>query len=349
MSTQKAIVVIRKGHAELVSRPLPQLRDGFILVKTVAVALNPTDWKHIHYFDNLHDVLVGSDYAGIVEAVGKGVTKNLRKGDRVFGPMRGCDVTQKENGAFAEYIVAKGDLANKIPDNLSFEDAATLGMGLITVAQGMYQALGLARPERPITQSEPVLIYGGSTATGSLGIQFAKLSGYTPITVCSPQNFDFVRSRGAVAAFDYHDPDCGRKIREYTHDRLQLVWDTVSLPSSAAICAEALSSSGGGKYYTLLPEKSPRRDVESRMTVAYFMFGEPLLWNPAVGVEQASQEDFRYAAEFLDMATRLVAEGKVKPHPAQVHEGGLGGVLEGLQLMRMGRVSRAKLVYKVSE
>lgn len=178
MSTQKAIVITRKGHAELVSsRPLPHLRDGFILVKTVAVALNPTDWKHIHYFDNLRDALVGSDYAGIVEAVGPGVTKTFQPGDRVFGPVRGCDVTQQENGAFAEYIVAKGDLANRIPDTLGFEDAATLGMGLMTVAQGMYQALGLVRPERPITQaeSEPVLIYGGSTATGSLGIQFARL------------------------------------------------------------------------------------------------------------------------------------------------------------------------------
>lgn len=174
-------------------------------------------------------------------------------------------------------------------------------------------------------------------------------SGYTPITVCSPHNFDFVRSRGAVAAFDYHDPDCGRKIREFTNDKLKLVWDTVSLPSSARICAEALSSSSGGKYYTLLPERSPRGDVESRMTVAYFMFGEPLVWNPAVGVEQASQEDFQYAVEFLDMATRLVAEGKIQPHPKQVGERGLGGVLEGLQLMRLGRVSGKKLVYRVEE
>lgn len=175
MSTQKAIIMVSPGVASLVrDRPIPRLRDGYILVKTVAVALNPTDWKSIDYRATKGS-LVGWDYAGIVEEVTSGVTKDLKKGDLVYGAAMGNNAYRTEEGAFAEYIVAKGDLANRVPGNLSPEEAATLPLGLMTVCQGMYMALGLARPETPIQQTVPILIYGGSTATGSLAIQFAKL------------------------------------------------------------------------------------------------------------------------------------------------------------------------------
>ena len=63
----------------------------------------------------------------------------------------------------------------KIPDSLSFEDAATLGVGLSTTAQALYQDLKLPLPTSPATEKTYLLIYGGSTATGTLAIQFAKL------------------------------------------------------------------------------------------------------------------------------------------------------------------------------
>lgn len=81
----------------------------------------------------------------------------------------------KETGAFAEHILVKGDLQIKIPDNLSFEEASTLGVGISTVGQGLYQSLGLPLPNQPSKEKTPILIYGGSTATGTLAIQFAKL------------------------------------------------------------------------------------------------------------------------------------------------------------------------------
>src|SRR5712671_4443500 len=100
MSTQKAIVTVSTGHAEIISsHPVPKVRDGVIVVKTVAVALNPTDWKHIDKMA-VEGTLVGVDYAGIVEEVGDGVRKDLKKGDKVFGAVHGSDAYQKENGAF---------------------------------------------------------------------------------------------------------------------------------------------------------------------------------------------------------------------------------------------------------
>lgn len=71
-----------------------------------------------------------------------------------------------------EYAVAKGDFQMKIPDNLSDEQACTLGVGITTVGQGLYQSLGLPLQGR-VGDGVQLLVYGGSTATGSLAIQFA--------------------------------------------------------------------------------------------------------------------------------------------------------------------------------
>lgn len=86
-----------------------------------------------------------------------------------------------ETGAFARYIISKGDLVVRIPDAVTWEEAATVGVALITVGLALYHFLPLPLPgidEKPIKESEsaaPILIYGGSTATGTIAIQFAKL------------------------------------------------------------------------------------------------------------------------------------------------------------------------------
>lgn len=129
----KAVVITKPGTAEVKTVPLPTIPDDYILVRPTAVALNPTDWKHIGMGANTVGTRVGCDYAGIVEQVGPKVTKTFAKGDRIFGIVHGSNKLQPEGGAFAEYIIVKGDLQNKTPDNLSDEEAATLGVGVSTV------------------------------------------------------------------------------------------------------------------------------------------------------------------------------------------------------------------------
>jgi NADPH:quinone reductase-like Zn-dependent oxidoreductase len=72
------------------------------------------------------------DYAGVVEEVGSKVTKAFKKGDRVAGFVHGGNAVYPEDGAFAEYITAKGDIQMKLPDNVSFEEGSTLGVGITT-------------------------------------------------------------------------------------------------------------------------------------------------------------------------------------------------------------------------
>ncbi|KJZ74019.1 Protein TOXD [Hirsutella minnesotensis 3608] len=344
-TTQKAIVVQDKGIAALVNdRPIPKLRDDYILVKTVAVALNPSDWKHVDNHDRGGFPLVGCDYAGIVQEVGQKVSKKLVKGDRICGITHGCNAVQAEDGTFAEFIVVKGDLQIKIPDNMNFEAAATLGVGITTVGQGLYQTLGLAFPTAPTKEPIPILIYGGSTATGTLGIQFAKLSGYHVLTTCSPHNADMVKSLGADAVFNYHDPDCASQIRQHTGDKLTLAWDTISLPPSAKICSDSLSAGSGVKYASLNPVELPRKDIENTFTVAYTSQGESFEFGDFQ--IPAKPEDFEFATMFWDLTQLLLGTGKIKPHPFQVQQG-LEHIIDGLDALKNNKVSGQKLVYSV--
>jgi len=132
-SERKALVITKPGTAEIKAVSIPTLPDDYILIRVTAVALNPTDWKHIGTGEKTVGAIVGCDYAGIVEQVGPKVTKPFAKGDRISGVVHGSNKVRPDGGAFAEYIIAKGDLQIKTPDNLSDEDAATLGVGITTV------------------------------------------------------------------------------------------------------------------------------------------------------------------------------------------------------------------------
>jgi NADPH:quinone reductase-like Zn-dependent oxidoreductase len=88
-----AIVIKQAGEAELRAVAVPRLRDDYINVRVHAVALNPTDWKHVDYLAT-PGARVGCDYAGHVEEVGKKVTKNFKKGDRVCGFSHGANKSE---------------------------------------------------------------------------------------------------------------------------------------------------------------------------------------------------------------------------------------------------------------
>lgn len=346
MSVQRAIQMQGPKEVKLVDNaPIPSIRPDYIKVKTVAVALNPTDWKHID-FRATPGALVGCDYAGIVEEVGPDVNNRLQVGDRVAGFTHGSNQSNLQDGAFAEHIVVKSQLCTKIPDDMTFEAAATLGCGITTVGQGLYQSLGLPWPTKPVKVPFPILIYGGSTATGTLAIQFAKLSGCTVITTCSPRNFNLVMDYGADYVFDYASPTVGRDIRTLTHDKLHLVFDTISSDASAKIAAEAISSDSG-KYSSLLvlDNAFPREDVESVTTLAYTGFGEE--FTKGVKTWAAQLDHLEFQENFWRLTGKLLAEGKIVPHPQEVREGGLEGILDGLEDLRKDRVSGVKLVYRV--
>ncbi|KAI3323394.1 GroES-like protein [Xylariaceae sp. AK1471] len=352
-TVNKAVVLVEKGKAEIKELPLPKLREGHVLVKVRAVGINPTDWKAI---DNADSSKFGSrsgcDVAGEVVEVGPGVTKDLKKGDRVSGFAFGASATIPDNGGFGEYAALKEHMLLKTPDHVTDEEAATFGVSVTTVGQGLYKTLQLPLPNNPAKTPFPVLIYGGSTATGIYGIKYAKASGLTVIATASPHNFELLRSIGADHVFDYKSPTIGADIRALTNNKLKYAWDCTGY--GATISAAALSDNEEGgkpKYGTIIPVK---REVLEQVnpvvdgpyfTIGYDAIGEE--YNRFGSVFKPNTEEVEFARMFWNLTQELLQSGKLTPLKPEVNRfgSGLEGVIKGLDELRNDRVSGTKLVY----
>ncbi|ROT39818.1 GroES-like protein [Sodiomyces alkalinus F11] len=354
MSQNQEIRIVSVKNVEITDVPIPDLpSEEYILVRTTAVAVNPSDWKHMVYAEELCCVgaRLGYDYAGVVEKVGSAVTKDFKKGDRIAGFTHGANGQRQSDGAFAKYIIVKGDIQMKIPDHFTDEEAATLGVSVATVGQGLYQALKLPLPNEPTKEPFPVLIYGGSTATGVYAIQFAKLSGLKVIATSSPHNFDYLKSIGADAVFDYKSPTVVEDIRNYANGALTVAYDCHAGDGSNVLCARCLSDDGGRIHALLGPNeediKAVNPKIESSFTAAYSVVGEGYhSWGKVV---PPSPEDFEFAKTFMSIVQELLDQGKVKPIRIAKNRGGesLQGVLSGLKEQQEGKVSGEKLVYTI--
>ncbi|KAF7551757.1 hypothetical protein G7Z17_g4813 [Cylindrodendrum hubeiense] len=349
MTTTKALVILPEEKvAGIRVVPRPKIRDDWILVKTKAVALNPADWKLIDYGLANAGSRLGCDYAGVVEEIGSKVTE-FKKGDRVAGFCHGGHRTDHETGTFAEHILAKACGQIKIPDNANFEQAATLPAAMFTCGLGLYKSLQLPLPNEPATEPFPILIHGGSTATGIWGIQFAKASGLTVVATASPHNFDYLKSLGADAVFDYRSPTCGADIRAFTKNNLKHAWDCVG--GGETICGEALSDTEPSKYGTInttdadiLKKTNPLVDG-SFVVISLDILNEPYEWQDTL--VEPPLEDMVFALMFKEVTLDLLEKGSLKFINISLNHGGSGldGVLKGLDEMRLGKVSAQKLVY----
>lgn len=134
--------------------------------------------------------VVGTNIAGIVEAVGANVTE-LSQGDEVFGSCK---------GAFAEYAVARAEALALVPDNLTLEQASAVGVSAFTALQGL-------RDHGHLQEGQKVLITGASGGVGTFAVQIAKAFGAEVTGVCSTRNLDMVRSIGADHVIDYTKED----------------------------------------------------------------------------------------------------------------------------------------------
>jgi NADPH:quinone reductase-like Zn-dependent oxidoreductase len=199
----KAIVQERYGSADVLQLKeidKPPVGDGAALVRVHATSVNPADWHAISgtpFVARLafgvrkpKNPVPGTDLAGVVEAVGKDVTK-LRPGDEVFG---------SSVGAFAEYACTPEDHLVPKPANLTFEQAAAFPIAATTALQGL-RDWGQLRP------GQMVLVIGASGGVGTFAVQIAKALGAEVTGVCSTRNVEMVRSIGADQVIDYTQQD----------------------------------------------------------------------------------------------------------------------------------------------
>ncbi|KAJ5771102.1 uncharacterized protein N7511_003153 [Penicillium nucicola] len=176
LKIQSAVVVKAQGEGQVVddiSIPSPEV--GQLLVRTHAVGLNPSDWMALDTYGRPGAGL-GYDFSGEVVELGEGVRNDWSIGDRVAGFVHACHAANYSIGSFRQYLNVDEKLVIRLPDSFSSMEASTIGMGISTAAQALYQVLKLPLPEvNPTPINQTILIYGGSSATGNFAIQFAKL------------------------------------------------------------------------------------------------------------------------------------------------------------------------------
>ena len=178
----KQTAIVAEGAGKLSIRrdaPVPAIGPDVAMVKPAVVAINPVDAKMLDY-NPIPGAIHGYDFAGTIVALGKETHTDLKVGDRVAGFVHGMNSILPDVGAFAEYVAASADLLLRIPDKMSFEEAATIGLGLFTAGLGVFRQLqvpGSLDPPGPLDPSRPefVLVAGGSSATGTRAIQLLKL------------------------------------------------------------------------------------------------------------------------------------------------------------------------------
>lgn len=361
-SLQRAVRAGNDGQLRLVGNAsLPPLPPGYALVKTHAVALNPSDYKLLTNFP-IPGAYVGSDFSGtIVRIAGDGAPADvsLQPGTMVAGAALQFSPSHRSvSGAFSEYVRVPASMLLRVPhpsstsQTVSALEACTLPIAIATCTIALWSPDSLAlqgTPDDPQTggRPEPVLVYGGSTATGTIAVQLLRLSGYDPIATCSPRNFDLVRSRGASAVFDYSSLDMVARIREHTNGRLRYVLDCVSTSESATTCYESIQRIGG-RYVSL--ERIPKDVLNKRKAVReYFVMaaevhGEEVRLGHADYDRPASLEKHQLATRVLRMIQRLVDSGMLQHHPMEIIEGGLEKISDALDMLATGKVSGKKMV-----
>lgn len=181
---QTAIVQDSQGKAVIrhdVSLPEPE--PYMVIVKTVAVSINPCDWKMPSRFP-APGARIGCDFSGTIVAIGPKVeqlNRKLKLGDRVCGGVHGSNPIDLPSGSFAQYVAAHGDLLFRMPEHLSWESGAVLGASVVsTLSIVLYQSLQLTGTlDKPLSGEEAriphVLVYGGSTSTGTMALQLLSL------------------------------------------------------------------------------------------------------------------------------------------------------------------------------
>lgn len=175
---QTAIVGLPDGGLGISDHvALPSLEDDMIMVKNMVVGLNPVDTKMTGQLSTT-GAISGMDFAGVVLAVGSKVSTAtpIVVGDRVCGAVQGMHSLTPRVGAFAHYVGATDHVTLKLPESMSFEEGAAMGSGISTIGLALFRSLEVpGYPLEPAEKPRHVLVYGGSTATGTLAIQLLKL------------------------------------------------------------------------------------------------------------------------------------------------------------------------------
>ncbi|WPG99852.1 hypothetical protein R9X50_00267200 [Acrodontium crateriforme] len=357
----------KKAPLEVRSAVYTPPGDDEIVIRNVAVAVNPLDWfkrdsgdiafKWIKY-----PFIMGSDTAGEVVEVGAKV-KRFSVGDRVLGHAVGMDERSNKSseGAFQTYTILRQNVTSHIPDFISFEQACVLPLGLSTAASGLFMKnyLSLQPPSNQRKHTgETILIWGGSTSVGCNAIQLARHAGYEVFTTASTKNHHLLLKIGATKVFDYNSPTVIQDITQAFTGKNAAGALAIGNGSTNA-CIDVLSHCKGRKFVAQASADLPPGGFPTN-SLGWIPFGLSMLssvarttWkSKASGIEVkfiwGSDPAWNEVGGMIyeGFLPQALSQATYIPAPEPIVLAGWDKVDEGLNLNRQG-VSARKVVIRV--
>jgi len=327
------LVAEKQTPLEVKSAPYTSPGPNEIVVKNGAVAINPVDvgMQSLAIFPLNYPAILGMDTAGEIVEIGSAVTR-FKVGDRVLGHAVSFASKRYSEAAFQSYTILLDNMTAQIPDNISFEAACVIPLGLSTAACGLYEKEYLALPY-PSTNPKPtgqvLIVWGGSTSVGSNGIQLAISSGYEVFTTASPKNFNYVKKLGASQAFDYHSKTVvDDMVAALKGKTIAGALDCIGRDGAVELCADVVRQVEGTKF----------------ISEAWIVPGE-VLGIKASFIDGGSLINNEISTAVYDkFLPKALAEGKFIPAPDPLVVGhGLESIQEALEAYAKG-VSAQKIV-----
>jgi len=294
----KALQIVKYGELKdglsFTETERPTINATDILIETKAASLNPIDYKLVS--GGLKEMVplelpstIGFDLSGIIIEKGEEVS-NFEIGDAVYSR-----VPQNQMGTVAEYVAVDCNIVSKKPENISFEEAASLPLIGLTSVQAL-ERVGLKAGDH-------ILIHAGSGGVGSFAIQYAKTKGAYVYTTTSTKNVEWVKTLGADRVIDYKKEDYKAIVSDvdivfdtlggdYTLDAFKCIKSGGKVTSIASIPDDETAAMMGMEGYKL-PENFYNLIAEKSAIYK-------LTWMQPNGVQ-------------LDAISTMVKEEKIKP------------------------------------
>ncbi|EPT02656.1 hypothetical protein FOMPIDRAFT_1143584 [Fomitopsis schrenkii] len=343
MPEQKALYLTEKfGAFAIGTAPIYTPGPGQLLIKVQSAALNPADWVIQAYgvLVEEYPAILGFDVAGTVAKVGEGVT-TFKEGDKVLTP---AHIDKSDHAGFQQYMLTEEYAAARIPEGMSFDEAATLPVAIVTSAVALYHdgvdviggTCGLTPPWEEEGHGKyhgrPVVVFGGAGSVGQAAIQFLKLSGFNPlITTSSLRNTDFLKQLGATHVLDRNlsPEELHTEIRKITSEPFTTIFDAAGYPETQNLGYDLLAS--GGTMAAVRPDAiDPKKKVEDKKS--FFMYADVM-----------KPQNRKLGTSLFSASTRLMERGDLKPNHIEVVPSGLKGIIPALERLKNG-VSCVKLI-----
>ena len=254
----KAVMVNRQGSFDdilIQEIPKPLMKENELLVKVHAAGVNPVDYKAVLHGYFRRPLILGSDIAGTVEAVGNDV-KNFKPGDEIIGSLE-----WHKQSAFAEYVATQEKYITYKPANLTFTEAAGVPLAALTAWQALFDKLHLQKGQR-------IVIHAAAGGVGLFAVQLAKWAGAYVIGTASERNIDFLLSVGADEVVDYTKYTLSEKVTG-----ADAVLDTISTPEVQEESFKSLKRNG--EYVSIVSTNVP---VDEALLVKYEVHAQKFLF-----------------------------------------------------------------------